>query len=172
MQALHRICFVFAALSFSLVVILAACPVLLRSHEYKLRCVRAKFNTPAEQFALAADAAKRGVPVFGALYDPKMNQMISAYVPMRASFTHFLLLAINFGEPLATKEDFLPAPPAPMAFEFIDELKATPFTVDDFRARRTEWLMTFVASGILFGVAAWHTHRGERNRADHSVAMG
>jgi hypothetical protein len=51
--------------------------------------------------------------------------MITAYVPPRTSLAYLILYAVNFGKPIAAKEDFLPAPPAPMAFEFIDEALAT-----------------------------------------------
>lgn len=155
-----------------LIVFLLACPQLLRPHEYNLRCVKAKFATPAEQFALAAEASKRGEPVFGAIYDPQMNQVVGAYVPMRSSFAYLLLRVLNFGESFAAKEDFLPAPPAPMAFEFIDEMNASPFTLYEFSVCRKWWIGTLAAIGILSGVVAWEVKRRSHDTLTRPATIG
>lgn len=155
MPVLLRISLALAALMLAAIAILAICPFFIKGHQFNLRCVRARFTTPAEQFSLAAEATRSGKPVFGALYDSKMNQVVSAYVPPRSSLTHAVLLAINFGEPIAAKEDFLPAPPAPMAFEFIDEGTATPLTTSEFAACRKYWLLTLIPLEIIIGVAIW-----------------
>lgn len=155
MQLLFRLSIALAAATLGAIAVLVVCPLLIKGHQFNLRCVRARFTTPAEQFTLAAEATKAGKPVFGALYDAQMNRMIAAYVPPRSSLTYTVLNTINFGDPIAAKEDFLPAPPAPMAFEFIDEGKATPLTLSEFAACRKHWLLTLVPFAILFSVAAW-----------------
>lgn len=171
MQPLFRLSLTLAVVTFLAIAILAACPVLLEGHQFNLRCVRAKFTTPAEQFTLAAEATTAGKPVFGALYDPQGNKMISAYVPPRTSLAYSVLYAINFCKPIAAKEDFLPAPPAPMAFEFIDEVQATPFTISEFSLCRKLWLLALIPLDILLVSAAWFASRIS-NSLVASVAVG
>lgn len=172
MLALFRVSIALAIMTLFAIAILAVCPLLIKGHQFNLRCVRAKFTTPAEQFTFAAKAAKDGKPVFGALYDSQMNEMVAAYVPPRSSLTYSILYAINFGDPLAAKEDFLPAPPAPMAFEFIDEGKATPLTVSEFSLCRKHWLLTLIPLEIFLGVAVWFAKNRDGNARPHAIAIG
>jgi hypothetical protein len=171
MQPLFRLTVALAVLTLLAIALLAACPLLLEGHQFDLRCVRAKFTTPAEQFSLATEAAKAGKPVFGALYDSRENQMMSAYVPPRASLAHVILYAVNFGKPIAAKEDFLPAPPAPMAFEFIDEVQATPLTLTQFRHCRKHWLWVLIPLNLLFVSAAWFA-RGRVSHGEVAPVLG
>jgi len=172
MQSLYRLSIVLVAMTLVATAVVAVCPALIKGHQFNLRCVRARFTTPAEQFTLASEAAKAGKPVFGALYDAQMNQMVSAYVPPRSSLTYYILLSINFGDPIATKEDFLPAPPAPMAFEFIDEGIATPLAVSEFSLCRKQWLLTLLALGALFVVTAWFAKSRSENANPRAIAIG
>lgn len=171
MHLIFRLTLALAVVTLLAIAILAACPMLIEGHQFNLRCVRAKFTTPAEQFTLAAEATKAGKPVFGALYDSQENQMISAYVPPRASLAHLILYAVNFGKPIAAKEDFLPAPPAPMAFEFIDEVQATPLTITEFQHCRKHWLLVLIPLDLLFAGAAWFA-RGRISNGEVAAVSG
>jgi len=171
MKSLFRLSIALAVVTLLAIAVLLGCPMLIRGHQFNMRCVRAKFTTPAEQFTLAAEATRLGKPVFGALYDSQLNQMIAAYVPPRSSPTYSILLAINFGDPIAAKEDFLPAPPAPMAFEFIDEGKAVPLTIAEFSRCREHWLLTLIPLQIFFGVAAWFVRSSSKDQVT-AIAIG
>lgn len=172
MQPLYRLTLALAVLTLLAIAVLAASPLLIEGHQFNLRCVRAKFTTPAEQFTLAAEAAKVGKPVFGALYDSQQNQMISAYVPPRTSLAYLILYAVNFGEPLAAKEDFLPAPPAPMAFEFIDEGQAMPLTISEFQNCRKHWLLVLIPLDLLLAGIAWFARSRVPSDEVPAIAVG
>lgn len=161
-----------AIIAFVSAAILAMLPSLLKDHVYRLRLVQARFKTPAEQYELAANASRSGEKLFNALYDPLTNEQIDAYVPPRSSLAYWILRGVSANPALASKEDFLPAPPAPMAFEFINTEQATPLRTSECDDLRMRWLFYCLCIGTLSLIAIFALRRWSVSRPQPSLDAG